>query len=87
MAAIEEPFQPPDNRALAYVIKLHDDNTAVLLRTHRPREYEAHELREPFSQLIKRLHCEGTGGWHGPIAHAEHRARAETEERIASLTA
>ena len=87
MANVQEPFRPPANGALAFVVRTHDDNAAVLLRTHVSREYEAHELTEPFSELVERLHREGRGGWHGPIARREHRARVNATARIARLTA
>ena len=68
-------------------MRTHADRAAVLLRTHRSGEYEAHDLAEPYSVLVERLHREGPSAWHVPIAHDEHRERRELERSVARLTA
>ena len=86
MARPAEPYRPRGDE-LAYVVRLHGDRAAVLLRTHRSGEYEAHELTEPYAQLIERLHGEDARAWHVPIAHGEHQERRELERSVARLTA
>ena len=84
--ALPEPYRPTADE-LVYIVRTHGDKAAVLLRTGRHREYEAHELTEPYSALVERLHREGAGAWHGPIARAEHRERLALEDRARRLKA
>ena len=86
MACPAEPFRPEADE-LVYVVRTHGDRAAVLLRTPRSGEYEAHELTEPYAQLIERLHREHRDNWHVPIAHGEHQERRELERSVTRLTA
>ena len=86
MAKPAEPFRP-DGDNLIYLVRTHADRAAVLLRTPRSGVYEAHELAEPYSVLVERLHGEGASAWHVPIAHGEHQERRELERSVARLTA
>ena len=91
--ALAEPFRPatavsPLDDELVIVLRLHDDRAAVLFPARSIDEGSAHELLEPYSILIKRLHRESRGGrWPGlvvlPVARdvAEHRA-SETVRHI-----
>ena len=91
--ALAEPFRPatgasPLDDELVIVLRLHDDRAAVLLPERCDDEGAAHELLEPYSMLIERLHRESRGGrWPGlvvlPVARdiTEHRA-SETVRHI-----
>lgn len=82
--ALQEPYRPSGDDPV-YIVRLHSDRAAVLLRTVRSMEYEAHELTEPFSELIERLHRDGNRGGALAGAREEHRARLELEDRAARL--
>ena len=84
--AIEELFRPmrKERKEVVHVVRHPDDKAAVIRLKRRPElgdlfcEFEAHELDEPFTELLERLCREGNDRARADAEEAEERA-AEME--------